>query len=30
MFLAIPALSCAGQFKVVRVADGDTIKAVNT
>jgi len=29
MFLAIPALSCAAQFKVVRVTDDDTIKVDN-
>ena len=29
IFVAIPAICFAGQFKVVRVTDGDTIKVVN-
>ena len=29
IFIAIPAICFAGQFKVVRVTDGDTIKVVN-
>jgi micrococcal nuclease len=29
IFIAIPVICFAGQFKVVRVTDGDTIKVVN-
>jgi endonuclease YncB( thermonuclease family) len=29
IFIVIPAICFAGQFKVVRVTDGDTIKVVN-